>query len=523
MNERLRGKDLGKMKASDVQYPVVDLFAGPGGLGEGFAELCNGSGKSSFKMVAAIERDKSARQTLTLRHFFRSFEKENVPDEYYSFLAGGITKEELQKKFKRHWANAESTALKVSLGEDSHDEVKKLIRQRLRKSRKWALIGGPPCQAYSLVGRSRMMGNPDFEEDERHFLYKEYLRIIIDHCPPVFVMENVKGLLSARVNGDWVVDKIVKDLSSPIKAIRQNQNGLKYRLYSFSQSGEIKGDIDPKSFVVKAEEFGVPQARHRMFILGIRDDIDVVPSILQKKKPPTVEQILSSMPKIRSGISRQKDSDDLWKEIITSANHADWLPAANGNEKPVRKTILSAIREVRSSELQRSSRVYKAPRVMRSWYYDERLTAMASHEARLHMETDLHRYLFVSSYGLALDLSPRLADFPTDLLPAHRNVKDGCKGKMFADRFRVQIKSRVSTTVTSHIAKDGHYFIHYDPSQCRSLTVREAARLQTFPDNYHFEGNKTSQYHQVGNAVPPYLGVQIAGIVREILDRMPED
>ena len=141
---------------------------------------------------------------------------------------------------------------------------------------------------------------------------------------------------------------------------------MKYRLYSFSQSGEIKGDIDPKSFVVKVEEFGVPQARHRMFILGVRDDIDIVPSILQKKKPPTVEQILSSMPKIRSGISRQKDSDDLWKEIITSANHADWLPAVNGNEKLTRKTILSAIREARSSEFQRSSRVYKAPRVMRS-------------------------------------------------------------------------------------------------------------------------------------------------------------
>ena len=89
------------------------------------------------------------------------------------------------------------------------------------------------------------------------------------------------------------------------------------------------------------------------------------------------------------------------------------------------------------------------------------------------METDLHRYLFVSSYGLALDLSPRLADFPIGLLPAHRNVKDGCKGKMFADRFRVQIKSRVSTTVTSHIAKDGHYFIHYDPSQFRSLKTQK--------------------------------------------------
>jgi DNA (cytosine-5)-methyltransferase 1 len=509
-------------------YPLVDVFAGPGGLGEGFSSLVRGKKDVCFRSVISIEENEYAHRTLLLRHFLKSFKDGNIPEEYYQYLKGSITLKELYRLYPKEKAHADRSAIRVSLGADNHNRVRKLISDRLRNREKWALVGGPPCQAYSLVGRSRMRGDPKFEKDERHFLYKEYLRIIIDHAPPVFVMENVKGLLSARVKGELVINRITADLSSPKDALGMSSNGLGYRLYSLSED-ELPGvETDPRMFLVRAEEYGVPQARHRMFIVGIRKDIDVRPSRLKSHKPPTLRQTIGNLPKIRSGISKGGDSYKKWRAEIERLDLDVVRSELNGREFAGDLTTMMGIDlENPLKPLEKSSTRYPArPRLSHSMLdgiYDPELPVLDSHESRSHMPSDLRRYAFAASFASVSGKSPKLADFPRSLLPAHANVEDGRAGKMFSDRFRVQLPGQPSTTVTSHISKDGHYFIHYDPKQCRSLTVREAARLQTFPDNYRFEGPRTSQYHQVGNAVPPYLARQIAIIIADVLDQMKDE
>lgn len=152
---------------------------------------------------------------------------------------------------------------------------------------------------------------------------------------------------------------------------------------------------------------------------------------------------------------------------------------------------------------------------LKSWLYDPKLGGVLQHETRSHMRSDLHRYMFASCFAASQNHSPTLPLFPPRLLPNHENMD--AENIPFLDRFRVQLADEPSTTVVAHIAKDGHYYIHYDPSQCRSLTVREAARLQTFPDNYFFEGNRTEQYAQIGNAVPPLLARKIAEVVYDFI------
>lgn len=503
------------------EYPIVDLFAGPGGLGEGFASLriTKNKKQSMFRTAISIEKDLHAHTTLQLRHFFRQFQDGLVPEDYYSYLKGNISLEKLYLNYPKESSIARETSWRCTLGEESHATVKSRISHAIGKHKKWVLVGGPPCQAYSMVGRSRMMNDPKFESDPRHFLYKEYLRILADHKPPVFVMENVKGLLSAKINGEYVINYILRDLAEPGKTIVGNNSGLGYKLYSLSESGLKNSGADPTSFIVKAEEYGIPQARHRIFIVGVRNDIKIRPEILEKSLKCNVQDVIGNLPELRSGISKQEDNLAIWKKTLTEIIHQPWFIKGKTNGlAEFAHNSETVLQTLNYKYLERSNTSYSAPKTHRKWFGDDRLTVLTAHESRTHMTSDLHRYFFAALYARIHNTSPKLYDFPLELLPNHKNVELGRVGKMFSDRFRVQLSNTPSTTITSHISKDGHYFIHYDPIQCRSLTVREAARLQTFPDNYKFEGTRTAQYHQVGNAVPPLLANKIAEIIYDVLE-----
>ena len=508
------------------KIPVIDLFAGPGGLGEGFASLKQDDGSNAFQSVVSIERDNSAHQTLHLRHFLRAFPDGKFPDEYYKYLSGKISKKSLYDKFPKQKIHADESALKISLGDENADIVHRIIKEKINGSKAWALVGGPPCQAYSLVGRSRMKHDPEFSNDKRHFLYKEYLNIIADHAPPVFVMENVKGLLSSKVGDEFVIDMILSDLKAPKQALNQNGTDLEYKLYGLA-GDSFHGIVEnPREFIVKAEEYGVPQARHRMFIFGVRSDFDIQPMRLKPKPKLTTQEAIGDLPILRSGLSKNVDTHENWSKAIKELCEVDFIFVDEEENKSnlFKANMKAAYSELRTKDAGRLNSTYpsrsKSNSVFFSLIHDPKLTVLTGHESRSHMQSDVQRYFFASVFAQTFNRTPKLKDFPSFLLPSHKNVNAGRAGKMFSDRFRVQLDSKPATTITSHISKDGHYFIHYDPKQSRSLTVREAARIQTFPDNYKFEGNRTSQYHQVGNAVPVYLAKQISEVVFDLLSRI---
>lgn len=565
---------------SPDDIPVIDIFAGPGGLSEGFSRshVFSEDGPR-FRVKLSIEKDPDAVRTLRLRAYVRQFDEGQLPELYYQYVRA--TNLEEQRRFRAEieasseWKVAEQEVWEAELGKVGRAELHGRIRKVLDSAPVWVLLGGPPCQAYSVVGRSRRIGlgetakdveNGDqpapteeeraqrkderlaaFLKDERHTLYKEYLEIVAIHQPPVFVMENVKGILSSKIHHQTpdgpvlgsVFEQILADLRNPTKAVEtvglpegialpEVRHG--YTLHSLVMRPTELGEYVPKDYLIRAELYGVPQERHRVILLGIRNDlVGARPAILELvEQRVLLKDIIGDLPPLRSGRSNRhgvkganRDTPARWQEAITSFLTPEVLA---GIPEPYRETM-QLVLERDEVTLTRGGRFLPgAPGLnverlgeLGRWLHDPRLGGVLQHETRDHMDSDFARYLFAAAYGEVEGDSPKLRHFPEVLLPNHRNAQTEEGRRIFHDRFRVQLPDKPASTITSHIRKDGHYFIHYDKLQCRSLTVREAARVQTFPDNYFFEGNRTAQYEQVGNAVPPYLALQVSHIITSVV------
>lgn len=502
-------------------FGVVDLFAGPGGLGEGFASLVE-DGHASFRIGISVEKEASAHRTLTLRAFLREYQARHntLPEQFIDFHAGQIPEPDWSAVDAEAWRIAVDEARGLELGtEAAATAIDGAIAKLRRDFDDTILIGGPPCQAYSLVGRARSRGKRGYvpEKDERHYLFREYIRVLDKLRPSAFVMENVKGMLSSTVESRLVFEMLMEDLSSlgtghghlyELRAIRVEDGKA-----SLQEAGQ------PSDFIVRAEEFGVPQRRHRVIIIGIRSDLASGASrasVDLSGTSRTVADAIGNLPALRSGLSRDHDSAAAWRDTVLEAakflagNHRGKDDAPLGNAFSALAKDLKAIAPQQRMSTALPDGYGTTNDDLLRWLERPELYAIAQHETRGHMASDLGRYMFAGVFGKVRGYSPKAADFPLALSPDHRNWHSG----VFNDRFRVQLTDEASTTVTSHISKDGHYFIHPDPIQCRSLTVREAARLQTFPDDYLLLGNRTQQYVQVGNAVPPFLARQIAALIR---------
>lgn len=502
--------------------PIIDLFAGPGGLGEGFSSVTNADGSPAFRIGLSIEKEPSAHKTLTLRAVFRQLRGTPSIEHYFSYVRGEITEKVFRTfpEVAHAFEEAAREARRIELGKDDPVAVDDAIRKALNGEKNWLLIGGPPCQAYSLAGRSRRTNDIAFEADAKHFLYREYLRIIQEHRPAVFVMENVKGLLTSKHAGNFMFAKILGDLSRPT-------HDVEYEIRSFVRHPDLANGLRDEDYVIRAEEYGIPQTRHRVILLGVRRDLNLPMHLLLSPADQrfSVKEAIGDLPKIRSRLSTKGATySDWWVTLESVPNRMLWWEdgqkdilsqkvqrAADKAKKIGDNVGASFIPNKSTGPLKRGKSL--------AWFTENGPGGYLQHESRSHMGKDLERYMFAATYASFNKCSPRLNNFPIALLPDHQNAKavaDGGKAP-FMDRFRVQMAHEPSTTVVSHIAKDGHYYIHYDPAQCRSLTVREAARLQTFPDNYFFEGNRTEQYTQVGNAVPPLLAYKVGLIVRMLM------
>jgi DNA (cytosine-5)-methyltransferase 1 len=311
-------------------------------------------------------------------------------------------------------------------------------------------------------------------KDQRHFLYKYYLEILQNLKPDLFVYENVPGLFSAKANGQRIFLKLLKDFANltpaydvmpPLDDVEEN----------------------PSSYILNSADFGVPQSRKRLIIIGYKKSL--------ARQNPEIKNIFANLKyycKNHRKIQGFLTADDAIGDLPR-------LKHGEGNNRFY-------------SNYNRLTDLKKYQIKMRKGS-----SGILNHNARKHMNSDLERYRFFIEHhkngNKAATLNDLRAERP-DLIPNHKHLDK------FVDRFKVQWWNRPSSTIMSHISKDGHYYIHPDIHQCRSFTVREAARCQSFPDNFFFEGPRTSQFMQVGNAVPPLMAQVIAKYIRNELNKI---
>lgn len=477
-----------------MAFEIVDLFSGPGGLSEGF-RAAGSQSRTDARVSLSVEMDQWAVQTLRQR----AFQMAEGPDDpllrEITLVAGRVETPDWAEIASSRWGKVCREVLRLELGTEDAREVlaPKLDAIRERAHGDTILIGGPPCQAYSLVGRARNRGNACYvpEDDHRHYLYREYVRILAKLRRAAFIMENVKGILSSRVDGGGIFHRILDDLSNTADG---------YTLVPMTLPIDTGRNLQPTDFLIKAEEHGIPQQRHRVIILGVRSDLAGLLQngqiLLARESGDSrlgVRQALVGLPGLRSGLST-RDSIQGWRDAIEAhIGEIQNLPSVSEKTRAVVREVEQKFPE-KMPQIRFSHAFDAFPSTeggFLSWVASKGITRLANHETRGHRTDDLARYLFAASFARAHGISPKLPDFPEELLPNHKNRNSG----KFADRFRVQLEHAPAKTVTSHISKDGHYFIHPDPTQCRALTVREAARLQTFPDDYLGGRSGSRRYH----------------------------